>query len=290
MEIEKELDDRDLIVSSTDARGTICYVNRTFSQISEYDKKELYGQPHNIIRHPDMPKAIFKYVWTRLLSKKPVVAYVKNYVKGNQKYYWVKAVMYPKIVNNEIDVITSYRTKATNLEIQQISEIYRMLIEYEKIHTIDESLAYFKEFLKKRKLTYGKMVNRLIEGQQILNVTLMNLDIPKFKTDHLIFRSRIESLVEKGYEDIEVVSPTMCAFGKRLAQLEGEDFAGDSKFLEIKRIHAEVHEKLEQYVESQTQKERDFHMNKVYEDIDKLFKLMAKLKDDHIHDFKRLDS
>ena len=117
MEIEKELGDRDLIVSCTNNKGIISYVNSTFTKISEYTKDDLYGQPHNIVRHPDMPKAIFKYIWENLLNKKPVVAYVKNYVKGNEKYYWVKAVMYPKIVDNNITMITSYRTKATSFDI-----------------------------------------------------------------------------------------------------------------------------------------------------------------------------
>lgn len=113
MEIEKILGERDLIVSSTDKKGKINYVNATFEKISEYTKDELYGQAHNIIRHPDMPKAIFRYLWTCLLDHKPVVGYVKNYIKGNNSYYWVKAVMYPKVVDNEIYKITSYRTKAT---------------------------------------------------------------------------------------------------------------------------------------------------------------------------------
>lgn len=82
MEIEKILGDRDLIVSSTDKKGFITYVNSTFSEVSEYTKDELYGKPHNIIRHPDMPKAIFEYAWKNLLDHKPVVAYVKNYIKG----------------------------------------------------------------------------------------------------------------------------------------------------------------------------------------------------------------
>ena len=70
MEIEKKLGERDLIVSSTDKKGIICYVNKTFEDISEYSKDELYGQPHNVIRHPDMPKAVFRYIWNSLSSYK----------------------------------------------------------------------------------------------------------------------------------------------------------------------------------------------------------------------------
>ena len=283
MEIERKLNDRDLIVSSTDKRGIICYVNKTFSDISDYTEDELYGQPHNIIRHPDMPKTIFKYMWSNLLQNKPVVAYVKNYVKGKQEYYWVKAVIYPKVENNEISIITSYRTKATDFEIEQIKKIYKILTDYERDHSLDESMNYFMEFLKARSLTYNKMINRLNDKQQVLNTALLNLDLNKFKTDHLIFRSRIESLVEKGYENIEVTKPTCCAFGKRLITLENESFAKDDNFKQIQLIHSKVHDELQAYANA-PKETRDSYMNGVYQDIDVLFKLMEQLKNDHKHD------
>ncbi len=283
METEKILGERDLIVSSTDNKGTIIYVNNTFSEVSEYPKDELYGQPHNIIRHPDMPRTIFKYIWENLLNKKPVVAYIKNYVKGKQQYYWVKTVIYPKVTNGEIKVITSYRTKATQFEIDQIKEIYKTLVEYERNHTLEESMRFFTEYLQSKSLTYDTMVNRLNDKQQILNAALLNLDINKFKTDHLIFRSRIESLVEKGYKNIEVTKPTCCAFGKRLATMENEAFAKDRKFDHIKTIHDKIHGELQEYVDA-NENQRESYMNGIYRDIDELFEVMEELKNDHKHD------
>ena len=283
METEKILGERDLIVSSTDNKGKINYVNGTFERISEYNKSELYGQPHNIIRHPDMPRAIFRYIWTCLLSHKPVVGYVKNYIKGNNSYYWVKAVMYPKIVNNEIHKITSYRTKATKFEIGQIKEIYSHIKAYETSHSVDESYNYLLKLLEEKNLTYDKMINRLNDNQQILNTTLLNIDIRQFKTDHMIFRSRIESLVEKGYKDITVVDANCCDFGKRLATLEGEEFAKDAKFLEVKRIHEKVHRELQLFVDSLSANERKSYMDTIFRDIDELFTVMENLKNEHKH-------
>lgn len=283
METEKVLGDRDLIVSSTDKKGIITYVNSTFSNISEYTKDELYGQPHNIIRHPDMPRAIFKYAWDRLLNHKPVVAYVKNYIKGKQQYYWVKAVIYPKVENNDIVSITSYRTKATTFEINQIKQIYKMLVEFEKNHSVDESLDYFVEYLKDKSLSYDKMINRLNDGQQILNKVLLNLNLNSYKTDYMIFRSRIESSVEKGLKDIEVKKPSDTKFGKRLQELENEEFAKDSKFLEAKKIHSRVHSQLEEYLHLDESK-RDILMREVYKDINTLFDVMEELKNDHKYD------
>jgi PAS domain S-box-containing protein len=283
MEIEKELEERDLIVSSTNNKGIIEYVNSTFSRISEYTKDELYGSPHNIIRHPDMPKAMFKYIWNNLLNKKPVVAYVKNYVKGNEKYYWVKAVMYPRVVNNEIKTITSYRTKVNQFEINQIKEVYKILSDYEKSHDVEASLKYFMDYLKNKNLTYDRMIGRLNDNQQILSTALLQLDVSKFRTDHLIFRSRIESLVEKGYKNIEVCDTNCCEFGKKLALLESENFSKDNQFIEIKRLHENIHKELQLFVEVSESKKTE-HMNRVHNDIKVLFKLMKELKNNHNSD------
>ena len=102
MEIEKELKDNEIIVSSTDTRGIINYANKEFSLMSEYKKTELYGQPHNIIRHPSMPKAIFKYLWDHLINKKTVIAYIKNHTKDKNKFYWTKSIVCPIIKDGKI--------------------------------------------------------------------------------------------------------------------------------------------------------------------------------------------
>lgn len=188
--------------------------------------------------------------------------------------------MYPKVINNDIDSITSYRTKATSFEVHQIKEIYKVLIEYEKTHNAQESLAYFIEYLKDKSLSYDKMINRLNDNKQVLNKALLNIDITKYRTDHKIFRSRIESLVEKGFENIEIKKPTCCNFGKKLAELEDEPFAKDSKFLEIKKVHNRIHAKLEEYVNAD-ETNRGIHMNEVYKDIDKLFGIVEDLQNDH---------
>jgi len=283
METEKKLDEKDLIVSSTNKKGIIGYVNSTFENISEYSKDELYGQPHNIIRHPDMPRCVFKYIWAQMTSHHPVVAYVKNYVKGKTHYYWVKAVMYPTIKDNEISSITSYRTRATEFEISQIKVIYKELIEFEKNNNLEQSYAYFMNFISQRNLTYDKMINRLNDDQQILNATLLKLDTQKFRTDHMILRSRIESLVEKGYKDINVQDLTTCDFAMSLEKLESENFSSNIKFIEIKRLHEKIHKELQLFADSEKESQKDSYMSSIYKEIDILFILVENLKNEHMH-------
>ncbi len=87
---EKMLNENDFIVSKTDARGKIIYGNKTFIKISGYEENELLGSPHSILRHPDMPKIVFKLLWDRLQNKEEIFAYVKNLCKDGS-YYWVFA-------------------------------------------------------------------------------------------------------------------------------------------------------------------------------------------------------
>ena len=88
--LETIVPEEELIVSRTDLKGTITYVNDTFAQISGYEPNELIGSPHSIVRHPDMPKAVFNDLWKELESKGKWTGYVKN-LRKDQGYYWVYA-------------------------------------------------------------------------------------------------------------------------------------------------------------------------------------------------------
>ncbi|MCW2275626.1 PAS domain S-box protein [Rhodoblastus acidophilus] len=87
--------DRDhFIVSKTDLKGRITYVNRAFCKVASYTERELIGAQHSIVRHPDMPRVVFKFLWDRILEGNEVFAYVKNMTK-NGDFYWVFAHVTP---------------------------------------------------------------------------------------------------------------------------------------------------------------------------------------------------
>ena len=87
---EVVFDEDDFIVSKTDTKGRITYVNRTFIQVSGFQEDELLGRPHSVIRHGDMPRAVFKLLWDRIEAGKEIFAYVKNRCKDGG-HYWVLA-------------------------------------------------------------------------------------------------------------------------------------------------------------------------------------------------------
>jgi len=83
------------LISETDTKGNITFVNRKFVEMTGYDKKEVVGQPHAILRHPDMPKIAFKQMWSIIKEGKVWDGYVKN-LRKDGKYYWVDVHIVPK--------------------------------------------------------------------------------------------------------------------------------------------------------------------------------------------------
>jgi aerotaxis receptor len=112
-----------LIVSRTDTKGIITQCNQSFIDMSGYSEKELIGQPHSILRHPDMPKAAFKDLWDTLQSGKKWHGYVKNLCKDGT-FYWVYATAIPNIRNGETVGYTSVRRKPSRKQVNACIKLY----------------------------------------------------------------------------------------------------------------------------------------------------------------------
>jgi aerotaxis receptor len=119
-----------LIVSSTDLKGIITYANRKFCNISGYEKEELVGKNHNIVRHPDMPKAAFQEVWDTISEGKDWTGIVKN-LRKDGRYYWVYSHISPVFNNEEIIGYTAARRPASENEVSEIIPVYQDLLEKE---------------------------------------------------------------------------------------------------------------------------------------------------------------
>jgi len=120
-----------LIISSTDLKGIITYANRTFCNIAGYTKQELTGKNHNIVRHPDMPKAAYKELWETIKAGKEWTGIVKN-LRKDGLYYWVYSHITP-IMDNEgqITGYTAARRPAKEAEIDEVVPVYKALIKEE---------------------------------------------------------------------------------------------------------------------------------------------------------------
>ena len=122
---EKNLKDGEYIVSKTDLKGKITYINRPFIEISGFTEEELIGESHNIVRHPDMPKEAFKDVWETLQSGKPWRGLVKNRCK-NGDFYWVDASANPIWEGEKIVGYMSLRRKPVRAHVEAAERLYNM--------------------------------------------------------------------------------------------------------------------------------------------------------------------
>ncbi|MBV5321590.1 MAG: PAS domain-containing protein, partial [Sulfuricurvum sp.] len=138
---EAQFDTNELFFSITDHASTILSGNDVFVNISGYEKEELIGQFHNIIRHPDMPKVIFKILWDHLKSDKPIVAYVKNKTKEGG-FYWVLAVVFPLS-----ERYISIRIKPNSPIFAIVRELYFKLLIAESRGGMEASEAMLLELL-----------------------------------------------------------------------------------------------------------------------------------------------
>jgi len=124
----------ELIVSKTDLKGIILYANQTFLRIAGYSEEELLGQPHSIIRHPEMPKCVFKLLWDTIAAGDEIFAYVKNMAK-NGDHYWVFAHVTPTIgANGRIIGYHSNRRCPERKQVDLFEGLYAKLLAEERRH------------------------------------------------------------------------------------------------------------------------------------------------------------
>jgi aerotaxis receptor len=114
------------LVSTTDLKGRILYCNPMFIEVSGYEKEELLGQPHNIVRHPDMPEEAYRDMWETIASGNPWSAPVKNRRKDGT-FYWVMANVTPLMQGDQPTGYMSVRTEATRDQIQAADQLYRQM-------------------------------------------------------------------------------------------------------------------------------------------------------------------
>ena len=161
--MEKHLSDSDFIVSKTDTKGHITYGNDKFMEMSGYTEQELLNAPHNILRHDDVPKIVFKLLWDRIGAKKEIFAYVKNRCK-NGDHYWVFANVTASLdKDGRIIGYYSVRRKPNPKAIETIAPIYKTLLEGEKRSGVEASFKALEELLNKNGVSYDEFIIKIQE-------------------------------------------------------------------------------------------------------------------------------
>lgn len=162
----------EIIVSKTDPRGVITYANDVFVRVSGYTEAELLGQPHNILRHPDMPACVFRLLWDTLKAGREVFAYVLNRAKDG-RHYWVFAHVTPSFDSGgRVVGYHSNRRVPYPDALPKVRELYAQLLRIEKAarsprEGIDDSVRFLNSALESAGQSYGEFVFGLSESTQL---------------------------------------------------------------------------------------------------------------------------
>ncbi len=181
--VEEEiiLDPEKTIMSKTNPKGIIEYANDYFMNICGYEEHELIGQPHNVIRHPDMPKVIFKWLWQRLRDKKNIHALVKNLAKDG-RYYWVITDFEVKLNDmGEVNSLFARRKAPPRTTIAIVKDLYKKLLAIEKAQGVEVSEKYLVGFLEEKGMTYDEYIEDICFLNQPKSNDLKDLQYHKRK-------------------------------------------------------------------------------------------------------------
>ncbi|MBX7144768.1 MAG: PAS domain-containing protein [Oligoflexia bacterium] len=190
--VERPFGMDELFFSTTDRKGIIQFGNSVFSRLSGYSLQELIGEPHNVIRHPDMPRAVFQLLWDYLLKDKTIVAYVKNLARDGA-YYWVMALVLPVRSG-----FLSIRFKPSSPVFKTVQDVYKSLLSREQ--KLAASVMSRKDVIR--------------QTQEELGATLASIGFPNYDAFmHMALREELRSRQSLCPQSFETASATSTAGG-----------------------------------------------------------------------------
>jgi PAS domain S-box-containing protein len=158
----REMREEDFIVSKTDLKGRIVYCNKIFVEFSQYSSQELIGSQHNIIRHPDMPRAVFKLLWDTVQANNEIFAYVKNMAKDGSAYWVFANISVSTDEKGNPIAYFSVRRKPKASGVKAATELYREMVEIEKRVGTKDGMAASTEYLNSILSKGGKSYEEFI--------------------------------------------------------------------------------------------------------------------------------
>lgn len=252
-DIEYIVKDEDLLVSKTDLKGNITYVNVDFERISGFALKELIGSPHNMVRHPDMPKEAFADLWATIKSGLPWRGLVKN-IRKDGGYYWVMANTSPDYENGKIIGYISIRTKATQAEIYSIEPKYKLFKQgMQKKLIIKNGNIIVKKF----KININIFKNLTIKKQIILMNTFSIFTIIWISAIAMTGLNDKKIQIKESYENIKIPIEDENKLGNLLKKYTNTDLIEEKKILvekielnknERKQIEKEIEKKIQRII------------------------------------------
>lgn len=207
----------ELFFSTTDTRGVISSFNQVFVRVSGFTADQLFDKPHNIIRHPDMPRCVFKLLWDYLLAGKEVAAYVKN-MASNGEYYWVLAHVTPIK-----DGFLSIRLKPSSEWFSAVQSLYKTLLATEK------SSQDWRAGMQ-------KAYQQLEQTVQTLGFTSYDALMHKFLREELKSRTKLISEMDRSTAETDLTNNSINKADQRSLSLANKRSSFEVVFKELDQL------------------------------------------------------
>jgi PAS domain S-box-containing protein len=161
----------ELIVSKTDPRGVITYANDVFLRVGAYSLDEVVGRPHNLIRHPEMPRAVFELLWSTLAARQELFAYIVN-LAADGAHYWVLAHVTPSYgPDGAVVGYHSNRRRPSRRAVDRVRPLYERLLAEERRHpnpraAVAASSALLQQLIGEQAASYEDFVWTVISQEE----------------------------------------------------------------------------------------------------------------------------
>jgi PAS domain S-box-containing protein len=157
---------QEVIISRTNLEGNIIYCNPTFAQVNGFRGAEMIHKPHSILRHPDMPKTIFKIIWSIIEQGLPIQAIIKNRTNDGHFYWTLIDFKVQKDRDNHVISYIAYGKQAPDHAIKAVEALYETLIHIEQEHDVNSALEFLHSFLAEEGLSYKEYMEKLTKNRE----------------------------------------------------------------------------------------------------------------------------
>lgn len=159
---EVVIGENQVLLSITDTKGVIEYCNEAFVESSGYEEYELAGSGHNIVRHPDMPRAVFKLMWERIQKKENIIAVVKNLAKTGRYYWVITDFVVKEDKEGNITGYKAFRKPAPRKAIEAVTPLYKKLREIENVRGMEAADKFLNGYFEGENTNYDDFIEGLI--------------------------------------------------------------------------------------------------------------------------------
>lgn len=193
-----------VVISETDVYGRITNVNDVFCNVCGYSPEEMIGQPHSIIRHPDMPKLVFKLLWDNLKVGNNFIGVIKNLAKSGE-YYWVITdfEMRRDATGNITHYIARRKSVPKAVIENYVAPLYETLLKLEKVGGMELSTRFFKNYLAKQGKDYIDFIidvmNENRENVAFEEIPVLSVDTSTVVSDDIVTMNESQNEKRKSF-------------------------------------------------------------------------------------------